>query len=884
MNASSDRCVDGVFNPIDVPVPPAERVRNHLEFYFSKGLRVVPLDPNASGVQPLIRWKERQLRSMEEAEEWLGRTDRFAVVCGPTADGELYLVVLDVDSEEVFKELNLDELAAETYTEFRRTGKGRRFHIFLFTDKPVGNRSLQAGGKEELGICGNKIVVRGGFPHPKGGDAYERYPTSPEKIQRVEPEYFDEIKRRWCILRGEFREEEPVRVWGGETPPCIARILEGVKQGQRNERGFDLCRFFYHSGVRGEALLKKMLEWNERNDPPLRESEIRSIVKSVERYGYKFGCHHLREAGFCKDDVCSLRRCNDKREVRRRAFFEHEGRLYLGIRTSDGEYKFAFREGGVVRFTDRIETEKFIIKPLELEEREGKVYELVKLPDEGIATCELLSADELFSKIKEHLRKYLDHSELDLELETFYIIFTWFYQKVQTLPYLRFLGDTGVGKSRAMSVVGDLCFYPIFLSGASSFSGIFRTAEKWRGTLLIDEADLKGDKEAEVIKYCNLGTERGRYFVKSDKQNPKQQEPFDPFMPKIFAMRQPFRDNALEGRLLSISPRETTREDIPILLPKSYHEETARLRNEIARFVLEHWDEVDDNKLISFTDLDIEPRMKQMAMPLSIIFQLLPDGEEVFRNYLKERQKELRKERATSWEGMLFNYILAVARGEERLEEFKKYYDPESMEIQAITPEMVAAAFKGVTKKSITQTLKSIGFEVKNRRITLFKEERHRDDHETESKTVRCYVVPDERIWRQMLRRYYDGDDDTAEVPLPECLRPPHAVTLVTDVTLPTDTEESRGRREGGVNTFMKKSVTSPTITPVTVTPDRVPEKCNKCNNRNSNEEGPWRCDCGVVFEDHAEYLAHLPHCPVYQERQTREAAERMKVEMHDRA
>lgn len=308
MNTSTGRCVDRVFNPVDVPVLPTERVRNYLEFYFSKGLGVVPLDPNASGVQPLIKWKERQLRSMKEAEEWLGRTDRFAVVCGPTADGSRYLVVLDVDSEEVFEKLNLGELAAETYTEFRRTGKGRRFHIFLFTDKPVDNRSLQAGGKEELGICGNKIVVGGGFPHPKGGDAYERLPTSPEKILRVKREFIDEIERRWRVLRGEFREEEPVRVRDDETPPCITRILEGVAEGQRNVRGFDLCRYYYNKGLRGEALLNKMLEWNARNDPPLRESEIRTIVKSVEKHEYRFGCSRLREAGFCDENACKLRR------------------------------------------------------------------------------------------------------------------------------------------------------------------------------------------------------------------------------------------------------------------------------------------------------------------------------------------------------------------------------------------------------------------------------------------------------------------------------------------------------------------------------------------------------------------------------------------------
>ena len=149
--------------------------------------------------------------------------------------------------------------------------------------------------------------------------------------------------------------------------------------------------------------------------------------------------------------------------------------------------------------------------------------------------------------------------ELDLELCVYYILFTWFYTKVKTLGYLRFLADTGKGKSRTQKVIGDLCFYPVFASGASTFSGIARLNNRWRGTLIMDEADTSGDKESQFVKYLNLGFERGKYYVLSDKQNPRLQEFFDPFSPKILAMRQPFRDNATEARLLSVSPHETTR-------------------------------------------------------------------------------------------------------------------------------------------------------------------------------------------------------------------------------------------------------------------------------------------------------------------------------------
>ena len=122
---------------------------------------------------------------------------------------------------------------------------------------------------------------------------------------------------------------------------------------------------------------------------------------------------------------------------------------------------------------------------------------------------------------------------------------------------------------------------------------------------------------------------------------------------------------ATKGRLLSIIPHETTNENIPILLGREYYKQMAKLRNEIARFVLVHWHDVDAEKMVSFAGMGIEPRLQQLAMPLSIIFQLWKDGEKTFKTYITNRQKELKKDRAQSWHGTMFNLVYAIATGDE---------------------------------------------------------------------------------------------------------------------------------------------------------------------------------------------------------------------------
>jgi len=189
------------------------------------------------------------------------------------------------------------------------------------------------------------------------------------------------------------------------------------------------------------------------------------------------------------------------------------------------------------------------------------------------------------------------------------------------------------------------------------------------------------------------------------------------------------------------------------------------LRNELALFTLCHWDDIDATKMVSFDDLDIEPRLKQLAMPLSIIFQLWPEGVEQFRRYLVARQQEVRRVRSMSWEGSLVNLAIAVATGDQEVgAEFSEYIKPGSDEPEAVTPSMVARQIKS-SVKAITQALTSVGFQVEKRWITL-----HREDREVK-KQVRAYTVPDSRTWVEITSRYYYAEDGNLDVEIPRCLQ-----------------------------------------------------------------------------------------------------------------
>jgi hypothetical protein len=443
-----------------------------------------------------------------------------------------------------------------------------------------------------------------------------------------------------------------------------------------------------------------------------------------------------------------------------------EDRIYLNVLDSKGHHMFAYLgDSGKIEYSESVQVDGRTVFPQELpSSSNGKRLITVGIPlKESIDCSHTMGAEELFEVIKNHIKKYVDAPELEIEMFAYYILFTWYYKKVNTVPYLRYLGDTGKGKSRMLRVIIDLCFYPINAGGGSSTSGIMRFNQLWHGTLGLDELDIAGGMEHDLIKYLNLGFEAGNFFLKTNSSDFSKQEWFDPFCPKVIAMRKPFKDNATEGRLLSFTPRETTRQDIPMNLPPNlYEKEVEKIRALIARFVLSNWVTVDESKLLSCNDIHIEPRLKQLVIPMSLVLQLLPNGEERFKNYMQCRQEEVTKIRSESWEGMIFNCVWSLAIGNEiPLGKSEKFFV--EGKVVAVTPLMVAEIL-GTSAKNVTQALMTIGFTTEMKYVNV-------PNESNKNTRTRMYVVPSAVAWREMVQRYLERDSESEEAVknIPEC-------------------------------------------------------------------------------------------------------------------
>lgn len=234
--------------------------------------------------------------------------------------------------------------------------------------------------------------------------------------------------------------------------------------------------------------------------------------------------------------------------------------------------------------------------------------------------------EDLVRNIRAFLHRYVDLSPAFELIAAHYVLLTWVYDAFNELGYLRFRGDYGTGKTRALLAVGSLCYKPFFASGASTVSPIFHVLDGIGGTLVLDEADLRfSDATADLTKILNNGTVRGLPVLRTMANRHRELSPqaFRVFGPKLIAMRDRFADEALESRFLT---EETggrlLRADIPIHLPGSLATEARELRNRLLawRFWTRHRVGPDPSRIVG----GIEPRRNQTALAL---LSLIDDAE-----------------------------------------------------------------------------------------------------------------------------------------------------------------------------------------------------------------------------------------------------------------
>lgn len=415
----------------------------------------------------------------------------------------------------------------------------------------------------------------------------------------------------------------------------------------------------------------------------------------------------------------------EENEVIETSFVAGKERLYEEV--FDGESgKFVYLNDGGMHTADIVREGGRVYRPIV---DDAILQKAVLLPT-GLEDYE--SVEKLIGDIQTHISLYLDVSGDFLVFASYYILLSWIYDRMDTLPYLRAMGDTGTGKSRFLRVIGGLCYKPIFVAGAITPAPIYRMIKRWGGTIVLDEADFKDSSEkSEVVTILNCGFSRGTPVIRCEKDNPDNVQILPTFSPKVIATRYPFGDKALESRCLTENMKQTVRRDLPRILPALFYEMELKLRNQLLKFRFDYYGKVDTSKIHEISLGNIEPRLEQATLSFAVLFYNIEDLFVRFKAFLANYQKQLIEDRANSFDGLLVNTLFQLKR--ENYEHISAQTIVETLKEQGIN----------TTSQTVGKHLKALGIRTHQKRI---------------ENRVRNVIEPLSEAQTVLLRQRYDPE------------------------------------------------------------------------------------------------------------------------------
>lgn len=228
--------------------------------YVDSGWSILPVKPEEKRPY-MTNWLQyTKIRaSKDTVTEWFTKLTGAGV--GAVTGRVSNIVVLDVES---YCPTPVEDLLKRYPTGLiSKTGSGG-YHLFYQYPTGVAKVSnrVRIFDGADLRADGGFIVLPPTI-HPNGN----RYEWIKKGIPGAFPMAFLDLRSQPTV----------------QNEGWIVEALRGVSEGGRNDTCARLAGYFFKKGINAGIVEAMLLEWNERNDPPLPVREIRTTIKSIER-------------------------------------------------------------------------------------------------------------------------------------------------------------------------------------------------------------------------------------------------------------------------------------------------------------------------------------------------------------------------------------------------------------------------------------------------------------------------------------------------------------------------------------------------------------------------------------------------------------------------
>lgn len=234
---------------------------DEVKTYLDYGWSILPVKPEEK--RPFMtNWLQYNhvKASRETVDNWFTHLTGAGVglVTGKISN----IIVLDVEN---YCKIPLEELLKRYPTQMvSQTGSGG-YHLFYQYPQNIPKVSNRVGifDGADLRADGGFIVLPPTL-HPNGN----RYKWVKQGAPGVFPKELLDMNSKPHNEEGEG--------W-------ITEALRGVSEGGRNDTCARLAGYFFKKGMAMDIIETLLLEWNEKNDPPLPVKEVKTTLKSISR-------------------------------------------------------------------------------------------------------------------------------------------------------------------------------------------------------------------------------------------------------------------------------------------------------------------------------------------------------------------------------------------------------------------------------------------------------------------------------------------------------------------------------------------------------------------------------------------------------------------------
>lgn len=274
---------------------------------------------------------------------------------------------------------------------------------------------------------------------------------------------------------------------------------------------------------------------------------------------------------------------------------------------------------------------------------------------------EYKNTKEIIDLIKKYLMERIQLPTKPINYEKFLphlVLFYWVYEKFPFIPYIQFVGGTGTGKTTAMEIFGDLCYKAVDSTSSLTIASMFRIATQWKGTMLIDEFNNRGESSNELIAFLKAGvSNRLLYRVEGEKS--KELKAYVIKAPKIFTSETPINDAGLQSRTIVIKMDKNTR-SLPLYQLDEDLEECTLIRNKLLLWRLRNMNKIDLKKIkFGFPELNAFDRRVQQIITPVYYFSDEHTKKDILE-FAKDQEMETLRTRKDSIDGVIFEILLDI--------------------------------------------------------------------------------------------------------------------------------------------------------------------------------------------------------------------------------